>query len=154
MLCYEDFQTNRTNESLGCFDEFVNSKWFIQTPFILLLNKADLLEHTMLRCTVSTMFPAFKGNNLDIDQVATFFVDRYLGRYRGEEKNKILPIMINTLDEEEVKNALRIIADVAIAGNTIGHQFEMWRPCRIFTIFTTETTTQCVKFSDVALNTV
>jgi hypothetical protein len=133
------------------FEETVNSKYFAGIPFVLLFNRADELEHTMQRCPVRSVFPEYTGNNLDLNGVSTFFKDKFIEQYRGEEKNKILPVMVNSLDEESVKNALVKIAAVSIAGNTIGQYFEVWPSKQIYTMFAKVNSRQ--SFADVVVNT-
>jgi len=41
---YEDNTKNRLEEAIELFDEIANSKWFINTPILLFLNKRDLFE--------------------------------------------------------------------------------------------------------------
>jgi hypothetical protein len=135
MLCYEDNETNRAVESLCTFEEIVNFNSFVGTSVILLLNKADTLEYTMRRCYVSSMFPEYTGDNLDAEQVTNFFIKKYLQQYKGQEQDKILPILISSLDVEEVKEALKTIVDVTISGNTSGHVFKMRAPRYIPTLF-------------------
>jgi hypothetical protein len=135
-------------ESLNLFKEVVNSKWFIGVPFILVFSKSDLLELTMRRCAVSSTFKEFTGNNNDLNQVVMFIKDMFLAQYSGQDTNKILPIMINLLDEEMVRDALQIIADVTKAGDTIGHNFKLWMSPR--TLFTIETLRRA-KLTDVAI---
>ena len=43
----EDDSANRMNEALALFKEIVNSKWFVDTEIILLLNKTDLLQEKL-----------------------------------------------------------------------------------------------------------
>lgn len=148
MLCYEDNETNRAIESLCTFEEIVNFNAFVGTPVVLFLNKADTLEHTMRRCHVSSAFPEYTGDNLDAEQVTHFFINKYLEQYKGQEQNKILPMLISSLDINEVKEALKTIADVTIAGNTKGHEFKMRLPRHNPVLFTMV----AFSFTDMTIN--
>jgi hypothetical protein len=60
--CYEDDETNRMKESLLVFDEICNSRWFISTPIILLLNKEDLFYEKIKTTDLKICFPNYEGN--------------------------------------------------------------------------------------------
>jgi len=57
----EDATQNRSKESLLLFDEIVNSQWFINSSFILFLNKIDLFEKKIKISPLSKTFPEYTG---------------------------------------------------------------------------------------------
>eukprot|EP01116_Phalansterium_solitarium_P001143 TRINITY_DN10923_c0_g1_i1.p1 TRINITY_DN10923_c0_g1~~TRINITY_DN10923_c0_g1_i1.p1 ORF type:complete len:348 (+),score=136.92 TRINITY_DN10923_c0_g1_i1:160-1203(+) len=57
----EDDTQNRMQESLMLFDEMCNSHWFRNTPFILFLNKTDLLREKIQRVDLNVCFPNYTG---------------------------------------------------------------------------------------------
>jgi hypothetical protein len=58
-------------EALQLFEEIVNSKWFVETPIILFLNKCDLFREKIVnpRFALSAYFPDYHGNNTYEDGV-------------------------------------------------------------------------------------
>lgn len=65
---YEDERVNRMKESLMLFEALCNSKWFKDTPFILFLNKVDLLEEKLQRSPITQYFPNFEGLLLNLNR--------------------------------------------------------------------------------------
>jgi GTPase SAR1 family protein len=58
---YEDEETNRMHESLKLFDDICNSKWFINIPIILFLNKMDLFKEKIRKVNITEAFPDYDG---------------------------------------------------------------------------------------------
>ena len=56
----EDGQTNRMDESLRLFDGIVNNAFFVDTSFILFLNKEDLFDQKIARFPLEDYYPAFR----------------------------------------------------------------------------------------------
>jgi len=64
LVCMEDDKTNRMTESINLFAEVSNSKWFIDTPIMLFLNKCDLFKEKIERgISIKSAFPDYKGKN-------------------------------------------------------------------------------------------
>ncbi|KAL6072816.1 Guanine nucleotide-binding protein subunit alpha [Balamuthia mandrillaris] len=59
----EDDQQNRMKESLLLFDEICNSPWFMETSFILFLNKIDLFKEKIQRVDLRVTFPNYTGKS-------------------------------------------------------------------------------------------
>lgn len=55
LLCYEDNQTNRLEESLDCWSEICNSHFFLpeKVNIFLVFNKADLFKNKIQNSTAS-----------------------------------------------------------------------------------------------------
>lgn len=62
-VCEEDLKTNRMHESLKLFSDVANSKWFINTPIILFLNKADIFKEQLAegKRISDVAFPNYDG---------------------------------------------------------------------------------------------
>ncbi|KAG6906858.1 hypothetical protein DXG01_011665, partial [Tephrocybe rancida] len=67
---YERDDVNRIAEALILFDSISNSRWFTNTPIILLLNKIDILAEKLPIVPLSSYFPKFQGR--DFDDAADF----------------------------------------------------------------------------------
>lgn len=61
LKCSEDNTTNRMQESLELFASIVNSKWFVEIPVMLFLNKTDLFKQKLEsgKSSLSVAFPDF-----------------------------------------------------------------------------------------------
>ena len=94
MLCYEDNSTNRAEESLRHFKEIANSVWFSETPMVLLLTRADILQRTLRRCPFSSVFSDYTGDDLDYEAVVTFTIAKYMSQYEGDRKHRIFPLWL------------------------------------------------------------
>jgi len=62
MILEEDPNVNRMVESLKLFEELTGSRWLKEISFILFLNKSDLFEEKLKKCTLKDLFEEFEGN--------------------------------------------------------------------------------------------
>lgn len=70
---YEDERVNRMQESLMLFEALCNSRWFKNTPFILFLNKVDLLEEKLTRSPINQYFKDYEGDPTLVNEVLDYF---------------------------------------------------------------------------------
>eukprot|EP00479_Gromia_sphaerica_P012291 TRINITY_DN6411_c0_g1_i1.p1 TRINITY_DN6411_c0_g1~~TRINITY_DN6411_c0_g1_i1.p1 ORF type:complete len:137 (-),score=21.26 TRINITY_DN6411_c0_g1_i1:149-559(-) len=47
LTLFEDNYSNRFQETLNLFDQILNSRWFVNSNFVLFLNKIDLLKEKL-----------------------------------------------------------------------------------------------------------
>jgi GTPase SAR1 family protein len=87
--CYEDDTTNRLQESLHLFEETINNKWFINTPFLLYMNKMDLFKEKCETVDLSTVFEDYTGGK-KVEEASKFLCDKYLSL----NKNKDRPVHV------------------------------------------------------------
>jgi hypothetical protein len=127
-ICYEDDTTNRLEESLRLFDDIIHSKWFKDIPFILVLNKADMLPATLSEVPLSHVRPDFEGSRYRCTDVVHYIKDLYLKVYRGDEPNKIYPIMLSAIHKGLAEKAYDIIKKIVIGGGIENYKFEAWDP--------------------------
>jgi hypothetical protein len=149
---YEDESTNRAKESLELFKEVVNSKWFVDRPFILLFTKADLLCYTTTRHRFGDVFVDFTGNDNSCKDIIEYLKDKFIAQYKGTERNKILPIIVNSIDKDLMKDALLTMADVVVRGSTTKYKFKMYHQCRYaHTPLFTKIKMKHTKFCDIEI---
>jgi GTPase SAR1 family protein len=91
--CYEDGETPRLTyvifellityyrESLDLFADTVNSKWFVDTPIILFLNKTDIFNEKIKQNPLTDLFPDYTGGS-DPTEALDFIKNKFM------EKNK------------------------------------------------------------------
>ncbi len=132
MKMYEDNETNRAEESLMLFKEVVNSKWFTDIPFILVFTKSDLLCHTIRRQIFGRKFKDFLGNNNSCTDIIDFLAEKFTKQYEGDMPNKILPLVVNSIDTSVMADALTTMAKVVVAGSIQGHTYKCLHKCKFY----------------------
>lgn len=114
-MLFEDERVNRMHEAIALFDSLCNSKWFINTPFILFLNKIDLFEQKITRSPVNRYFPDFKGDPKNLDDSIGYFEKTFLSI---NKTNK--PIYVHrtcATDTTSMKFVLSAVTDLIIEEN-------------------------------------
>ncbi|RKK77739.1 hypothetical protein BFJ69_g6028 [Fusarium oxysporum] len=72
----EDETINRLHEDFLLFSSLVNSRWFTQTPFFVILSNVSDFRSKILQSPLSKWFPQFKGGS-DGDAALKFIKDRF-----------------------------------------------------------------------------
>lgn len=114
-VLFEDERVNRMREALMLFESLCNSKWFANTPFILFINKIDLLKDKVRRSPLRRYFPDYKGKSNDVEGVLQYFEHLLLSL---NHTNK--PIYIHrtcATDTESMKFVLTAVTDMLISQN-------------------------------------
>lgn len=112
---YEDGRVNRMDESLALFESLCNSRWFRNTPFILFLNKVDLLERKLKVSPISNYFPEYDGPAQDVNKVLDYFESLLLKMNRTQK-----PIYVHrtcATDTATMKFVLNAVTDMMIQQN-------------------------------------
>lgn len=114
-MLFEDERVNRMHESIILFDQLCNSKWFVNTPFILFLNKIDIFEEKIKRNPLKKYFPDYRGKRDDVDEALKFFETNFLKMNRTNK-----PIYVHrtcATDTKSMKFVLSAVADIVIQLN-------------------------------------
>ncbi|KAG0147166.1 hypothetical protein CROQUDRAFT_62052 [Cronartium quercuum f. sp. fusiforme G11] len=74
----EDPDTNQLQEALNVFDSIVNSKWFVETAFVLFMNKIDLFKEKIAHSSIRQHFPDYPGHDTDVQAAQTYFKNKFL----------------------------------------------------------------------------
>lgn len=109
---YEDGRVYRMIESFQLFDAICNSTWFQDTPFILFLNKVDLLEEKLPRSPITNYFPEYKLDPLNVNSVLDYFESVLLKLNRT-----LKPIYVHrtcATDTESILFVLTAVTDMII----------------------------------------
>ncbi|KLO94735.1 putative G protein alpha chain [Fusarium fujikuroi] len=72
----EDETINRLHEDLILFSSLANSRWFAQTPFLVILSNISAFRNKILQSPLSKWFPQFEGGS-DRDAALDFIGDRF-----------------------------------------------------------------------------
>lgn len=110
-MLFEDRDMNRLEEAIKLFDEICNSRWFVEVPIILFLNKRDLFESKFLEekvpLNVSGFFPSAPEGNDDIKTAIEWIAQMFLAK----NKNPSKPIYTYTTTATDINN-IRKVFDV------------------------------------------
>ncbi|CAH2351833.1 guanine nucleotide-binding protein alpha-1 subunit [[Candida] railenensis] len=112
---FEDERVNRMHEAIILFDSLCNSKWFVNTPFILFLNKMDLFEEKLKKSPLHYHFPEYKGDPKSVEEATKYFTDLFLSLNRTRK-----PIYVHrtcATDTKSMKFVLAAVTDVIIQQN-------------------------------------
>lgn len=114
-MLFEDERVNRMHEAIMLFDSLCNSRWFINVPFILFLNKIDLFEKKITLSPIKKYFPEYTGKNGDVDAGLRYFEGIFL---RLNRTNK--PIYLHrtcATDTQSMKFVLTAVTDMIVQQN-------------------------------------
>ncbi|OBA19769.1 guanine nucleotide binding protein, alpha subunit [Metschnikowia bicuspidata var. bicuspidata NRRL YB-4993] len=112
---YEDGRVNRIDESFALFESLCNAKWFVNTPFILFLNKVDLLERKLPHSPFQNHFPDYNRDPLDVGHVLDYFEESLLKLNRTRK-----PIYVHrtcATDTDAMRFVLNAVTDMMIQQN-------------------------------------
>lgn len=114
-MLFEDEKVNRMHEAIILFDSLVNSKWFANTPFILFLNKVDLLKDKVRKSPVRKYFPDYRGKSNDVEDTLQYFERLFLSLNRSNR-----PIYVHrtcATDTKSMQFILTAVTDMVIQQN-------------------------------------
>lgn len=114
-MLFEDERVNRMYEAIMLFDSLVNSKWFANTPFILFLNKVDLLKDKVRKSPVRKYFPDFDGKSNDAEDALKYFEKLFLSL--NKTKRPIYVHRTCATDTQSMKFILTAVTDMVIQQN-------------------------------------
>eukprot|EP01130_Rhizamoeba_saxonica_P018764 TRINITY_DN9518_c0_g1_i1.p1 TRINITY_DN9518_c0_g1~~TRINITY_DN9518_c0_g1_i1.p1 ORF type:complete len:365 (+),score=73.63 TRINITY_DN9518_c0_g1_i1:47-1141(+) len=114
----EDHTKNRFDESLMLFSEVTSSQWFNQTPFILFLNKIDMLE-TKIAKHPDAVYQRFKSDpnmthsiSSDYSETLQYIEGLYRNNYGSNSEIYVYPIC--AIDSDCTLNVFKATQDVIL----------------------------------------
>lgn len=110
---FEDERVNRMHEAIVLFDSLCNSRIFMDTPFILFLNKSDLFEKKFNAKILNDYFPDFQGTT--VEDGIKYFEQKFLKINRYSK-----PIYVHrtcATDCQSMKFVLAAVTDMIIEEN-------------------------------------
>lgn len=112
---YEDARVNRIDESLALFESLCSAPWFRNTPFILFLNKVDLLEKKLKHSPFTRYFPDYGKDPLDTNEVLKYLENMILKLNRT--RKSIYVHRTCATDTDAMKFVLNAVTDMMIEQN-------------------------------------
>ncbi|OJA08507.1 hypothetical protein AZE42_09198 [Rhizopogon vesiculosus] len=73
---------NRVVQSLILFESVINSRWFLRTSFILLLNKIDVFKNKLSKSPMENYFPEYTGG-ADSNKAAKYILWKFMQANRA-----------------------------------------------------------------------
>jgi len=117
-MVMEDNKTNRMEESLKLFQKVSGSIWLEETPFILCLNKSDLLKEKILKSPVRDYFEDYDQfiNGLENGtkmneylQSCEYIKAQYIEAFNG---SRLYPYVTCAFETEICDNVLSAVRDI------------------------------------------
>jgi hypothetical protein len=106
------FRIYRNSESLELFAETVNSKWFVETPIILFMNKIDIFNEKIKHSPLTAMFPEYTGG-ADAATSLNFIKSKFLEKNKYKEKTIVVHTTSAT-DTKSLQSAFDAITDILV----------------------------------------
>ncbi|KAJ7705845.1 G-protein alpha subunit [Mycena olivaceomarginata] len=79
----EERRVNRMRESLYLFESVINSRWFLHTSVILLLNKIDVFKRKLPKIPLGRYFPEYLGGN-DLQKATKYILRKFMQENRAK----------------------------------------------------------------------
>ncbi|VEU21814.1 DEKNAAC102642 [Brettanomyces naardenensis] len=114
-VLFEDERVNRMHEAIMLFESLCNSRWFADTPFILFLNKIDLLKDKVRRSPLRKYFPDYDGKSNDVEGVLQYFEKLFLSL---NHTGKVIYVHRTcATDRKSMEFVLTAVTDMIISEN-------------------------------------
>ncbi|KAJ3786548.1 G-protein alpha subunit-domain-containing protein [Lentinula aff. detonsa] len=104
--CAEDSSTNRMYDSMKLFEIVVHSKWFIDVPIVLLLNKTDVFAQKLRTTPLKEYFHDYTGGD-NYDAGCTYIINKFLSKARPDTQ----VYLTSAVDEERILETMNDIYD-------------------------------------------
>jgi len=127
-VLYEDGSTNRMKESLKLFNQMLTTIYFIETPFILFLNKEDIFDEKIEKHNITSAFPEYTGRQIaqeakayikakflsGDDSTNDSDIDKQKNRKKRERKQEIYSFFTTATDTRLVNNVFNSVKEIII----------------------------------------
>lgn len=114
----EDPSTDAMRESLSVFKSILRTKYFIKTPIILFLNKADLFKEKIAQISIGDFFAsAPQGEDgKNFEKAMEFIKKRFMDLNNVEDRN-VYPHVTIATNKENVANVFNACKHVIMMKN-------------------------------------
>ena len=103
----EDTTVNRMHESLKLFNTVCTIKWFLESDFVLFLNKKDVFDEKISYSPLTQCFPGYEGED------DKFHALNYVWEKFSKENNTKRQIYIHCTCGKDTKN-INIVFDILV----------------------------------------
>lgn len=105
-MLYDDESVNRIQVALTLFDSICNSRWFVKTSIILLLNKIDLFAEKLLRSPLGDYFPDYKGGD-NYDATCDYLLHRFVSLNQSAATKQIYAHYTCAIDTQQIDQSIQ-----------------------------------------------
>ena len=106
------------HETLNLFEEICNSRWFINTSFILFLNKRDLFEEKLLNKNnykpITSCFPSYTGPINDFDSCYNYIKKEFESKNNNPKEKHIYTHCTCAIDKDNVERIFNDVQHIVI----------------------------------------
>ncbi|KAG2352973.1 hypothetical protein BDR07DRAFT_1311753 [Suillus spraguei] len=96
----EETNHNRMQESLDLFESIINSRWFLRTSIILLLNKIDIFKNKVQKVPIENYFSDYAGGP-DINKAAKYILWKFMQANRA--RLRVYPHLTQATDTTNIR---------------------------------------------------
>jgi len=113
LTCSEDNSTNRITESINLFNQVCNSKWFVEVPIMLFLNKSDLFKEKIKeQIPITDAFPDYEGE-LEYQPVIDYIFEKFFEVVKHEGK-AVYPHVTCATDTDNIEIVWQAVQDIIL----------------------------------------
>ncbi|KAF9260798.1 heterotrimeric G-protein alpha subunit, GPA3-like protein [Marasmius fiardii PR-910] len=91
---------NQMQETLVLFDSIINSRWFLRSSIILLLNKTDVFKKKLSKVPLERHFPEYTGGD-DINKAAKYILWKFMQANRT--RLSVYPHLTQATDTQNIR---------------------------------------------------
>ncbi|KAI9255990.1 heterotrimeric G protein alpha subunit A [Sporodiniella umbellata] len=107
----EELNQNRMLESLALFESIINSRWFMRSSVMLLLNKVDIFKAKLVGSPLENYFPDY-GGGANANKAAKYILWRFLQCNRS--KLSIYPHLTQATDTSNIRFVFAAIKETLL----------------------------------------
>jgi guanine nucleotide-binding protein G(i) subunit alpha len=110
---YEEEHTNRMTEGLKVFGDTLNNEMVRKVAIFVIFSKKDVLARKLENYPISKVFPEFRGDSKNVEEVADYIKAQYLTRINKPEELDLTVHEFCILDGEKVQEFFEIVEQKA-----------------------------------------
>ncbi|KUJ12758.1 G-alpha-domain-containing protein [Mollisia scopiformis] len=106
LVLVENDTTNRMADDLSLFNSMVNSRWFVDTKFVLVFTKMDKLEKKLRKSPIENYVTGFEGNGRNIEVVKAYMENTFLALMKSKPREDVIVLYTSFVDGYEVSGKM------------------------------------------------
>jgi len=112
-VVFEDEDTNCMVESLQVFDETLNLPTFIETAFILFLNKKDVFDEKIKKVPITVCFQDYSGPQTSDDSLA-YIRTEFEKKNKNAEDRNLYPHVTQATDRDNITKVFQDVQHIVV----------------------------------------